>query len=333
MKNVQGLDTGFETQNLFTFTFDISARRYPPERSRQFYNSVLEKAMSTPGVRSAALASNPPLNGGLMVTVLTEGQESNPNQRGTLTRINSVSTGYFDTMRIALIDGRKLSDFDRWETARVAVVNEAMARHFWPGHNAIGKRIRFTIDNMTREVVGVVKNSVTIALGEQPQPLIFLPLDQQFSPFVSLHALTEASPSAVLPTVLALVQTLAETLSLTNPTTIQASMPGGLWAPRMGAALFGIFGLLGMLLACIGIYGVMAYTVAQRTNEIGIRMALGARPGDVSRLVVGQGMRLTLIGIGLGGGGALAVTRLRGTLLFNVPPTLPLLFLPLCLIL
>jgi len=327
MKNVQSLDPGFETQNLFTFNFDISARRYPPERSRQFYNSVLEKAMSTPGVRSAALASNPPLNGGLMITVITEGQEANPNQRGTLTLINSVSPGYFDTMRIALVEGRKLSDFDRRETARVAVVNEAMARHFWPGQNAIGKRMRFTIDNMTREVVGVVKNSVTVALGEQPQPLIFLPLDQQFSPFVSLHALTEASPSAILPTVLARVQTLDENLALTNPTTIQASMAGGLWAPRMGAALFGIFGLLGMLLASIGIYGVMAYTVAQRTNEIGIRMALGARPGDVSRLVVGQGMRLTLIGIGLGVVGALAVTRLMGTLLFNVAPNDPVTFI------
>jgi predicted permease len=262
-----------------------------------------------------------------MVTVLTEGQESNPNQRGTLTLINSVSPGYFDTMRIPLVEGRKLSDFDRRENARVAVVNEAMARHFWPGQNAIGKRMRFTIDNMPREVVGVVKNSVTVALGEQPQPLIFLPLDQQFSPFVSLHALTEASPSAILPTVLGRVQTLDENLALTNPTTIQSSMAGGLWAPRMGAALFGIFGLLGMLLASIGIYGVMAYTVAQRTNEIGIRMALGARPGDVLRLVVGQGMRLTVIGIAIGVVGALAITRLMGTLLFNVSPNDPLTFI------
>src|SRR5260370_23427717 len=111
MKNVQGLDPGFETQNLFTFNFDISSRRYPPERSRQFFNSVLEKAMSPPGVHSAALASSAPLGGGLMITVFTEGQESNPDQRGTLALMNSLSPGCFDTMRIPLIDGRKLSDF------------------------------------------------------------------------------------------------------------------------------------------------------------------------------------------------------------------------------
>src|SRR5260370_28211330 len=164
MKNVQSLDPGFETHNLFTFNFDISSRRYPPERSRQFFNSVLEKAMSTPGVRSAAVASNPPLGGGLLITVRTERREANPDQHGTLMLINSVSPGYFDTMRIPLIDGRKFSDFDRRDTARVAVVSEAMARHFWPRQNAIGKRIRFTIDNQTREVVGVVNNMVTLAL-------------------------------------------------------------------------------------------------------------------------------------------------------------------------
>ncbi len=325
MKNMQSFDPGFETHNLFTVNFDISPRRYPPQRSLQFFHSVLDQAMSMPGVRNAALASNPPMGGGMMMTVITEGQDANPD--GMLALRNAVSPGYFDTMRIPLVAGRNISDFDRRDTARVVVVNEAMARKFWPGQNAVGKRIRMAVDNQTRQVVGIVKNSVTYALTEQPSPVIYMALDQEVSPSVSLHVLTEANPSPIMPTVLERVQKLDEDLALSGPTPIQQSMAGGLWAPRMGAALFGIFGVLAMLLACIGIFGVMAYTVAQRTNEIGIRMALGARPGDVLRLVVGQGMRLTLLGIGAGVVGALAVTRLIGTLLFNVSPADPLTFI------
>lgn len=327
MRNMQSLDPGFETHNFFSFGFDISPRRFPPERSRQFFNSVLDKALSTPGVRSAGLASNPPLGGGLMVTVLTEGQDTNSDKDGMMALKDSVSPGYFDTVRIPLVKGRKFSDFDRHDAARVVVVNEAMARKFWPGQDAIGKHIRLAVDNLTREVVGVVKDSVTYTLSEQPPPVLYMPLDQQLSPYVVLHVFTEANPSAILPTVVARVQTLDENLALGKAATIQQTMASGLWAPRMGAALFGILGLLAMLLASIGIFGVMAYTVAQRTNEIGIRMALGARPRDILRLVVGQGMRLTLIGIGVGVLGALAVTRLMRTLLFNISPYDPLTFI------
>ncbi len=327
MQQVQKTDPGFESKNLFTFNFDLTSRHYPPERVRQFFRTVLDRTQETPGVKSAAVSSNPPLGGGVLLTTFAEGQEATPDNRGTLTLINSVSPTFFDTLGIPLAAGRVFSDFDRAGSARVAVVNEAMQRHFWPGESAIGKRFHFVNDNALLQVVGVVRNTAVLTIGEQPQPVIYLPLEQQFTPSVTLNVRTASAPAAILPAVLARVQSLDNNLVLANPRTIQEDLAQGLWAPRMGAALFGIFGLLGMLLASMGIYGVMAYLVAQRTNEIGIRMALGARPGDVLRLVLGHGMRLVLLGIAAGVFSALALTRLMRTLLFDVSPADPLTFI------
>src|SRR5262249_42215671 len=170
--------------------------------------------------------------------------------------------------------------------------------------------------------------SVAFQLSEKPQPIIYTPLWQQFSPSVYLHVRTFTSPETTLPAVRARVQALDGDLPLTSAFTIRQLMTWVLWTPRLGAALFGIFGLLGMLLACVGIYGVMAYMVSQRINEIGIRMALGARPGDVLRLVVGQSMRLALAGVAIGVIAALAVTRLMSNLLFDVAPPHPFTYAP-----
>jgi putative ABC transport system permease protein len=325
MQNAQRIDPGFESKNLFTLTFDLSARNYSVERAHQFYRTVLERTLSTPGVKAAALASNAPFGGGLLATTFREGQESNP-ERGLLATINSVSPEYFDTLRIPLRSGRLLSEFDGAKSAHVAVISEAMARHFWPGESALRKRFKFVTDTEYCEVVGVVRDAVVAALGEEPQPVAYLPLDQQVIAAVTLHVRTSSAPAALLPRVMASLQPLDQDLALTNAITIQDAMAQGLWAPRMGAALFGLFGLLGMTLASVGIYGVMAYLVTQRTNEIGIRMALGARPADVLGLVIGQSMRLVGAGIVLGLLGTLALTRLMSGLLFGVSPNDPVTF-------
>ncbi len=324
MQRLESVDPGFETRNLFVFNLDVSPRHYPADRAREFFRSVLDKAQTTPGVRNAALASKAPLGGGMNMTVLVEGQDNNPDRKGTLTITAGVSPGYFDAMRIPLLEGRALSDFDRAGSTPVAVVNQAMARHFWPGQSAVGKRFRFVLENAPREVVGVVADSVAFQLSEKLQPIIYTPLWQQFSPSVYLHVRTLTNPEAILPVVRARVQSLDDNLPLTGAFTIQQLMTWALWTPRLGATLFGIFGVLGMLLASIGIYGVMAYMVTQRSNEIGIRMALGARPGDVLRLVVGESMRLALAGVAIGVLAALAVTRLMSSLLFDVTPHDPL---------
>ncbi|HEY1336301.1 MAG TPA: FtsX-like permease family protein, partial [Bryobacteraceae bacterium] len=319
MDHVQKTNPGFEAHNLFAFNFDIGPQRFTPERGREFLRSMLGRAAAVPGVHTAALSLNRPLNGGLLATMLKEGDETDPN-RGLLTTLNSISPEYFDTMRIPVIEGRALTPYDRQGSARVAVITKAMAQHFWPGESAIGKRFRFAIERDYIQVVGVAANSVVNAIGEQPQPVAYVPLDQRFQSAVSMIVRTDGNPAAVMPGVLKQVQSINPDMVLNNPQTVQQAISAGLWAPRMGAALFGIFGLLAMLLASVGIYGVMAYNVAQRTNEIGIRMAMGAKPRDVLRLVVGHGMRLTAIGIAASVVCGILVTRLIVNLLFNVPP-------------
>jgi predicted permease len=326
MDQVQKINPGFETHNLFAFNFDISSQHFTADRGLQFMRSVMEKAASVPGVHSAALSTNAPLGGGLLSTLVAEGQESDPNQHGTLTMLNTVAPNYFDTMRIPMVKGRGFTEFDRMGSQKVAVISEAMARHFWPGQEAIGKRFRAVIGGDYKEVVGICANSVVGQIGEQPQPVAYYSMYQDYSPAMALNVRTDRDPAGVMPAVLRRVQQLNTNMALQNPLTVQGIMAQGLWAPRMGAALFGIFGLLGMLLASVGIYGVMAYMVTQRSNEIGLRMALGATPGSVLRLVVGQGMRLTAAGIVLGIGAGLAITRLMSSMLFNTPTYDPVTF-------
>jgi len=335
MQKAQKIDPGFESHNLLSMRFNVASRNFAPERAHQFYRSVLEKALETRGVAAAALASNGLFGAGgaLLLTTFPEGLGSKPDDRGLLVTVDSVSPDYFGTLRIPLVAGREIARFDNANSAPVAVITEAMARQFWPGENALGKRFRFVNETPYREVVGVVRNSVVGALGEQPQPVAYLPLDQQPIGRVTLVVRAASDPARVLPAVRAAVQSLDKDLALTNPTTIQEAISAGLWAPRTGAALFGLFGLLGMILASLGIYGVMAYLVAQRTNEIGIRMALGAKPGDVLGLVIGQSMRMAGAGIALGLIGALALTRLMSTLLFGVSPYDPATFGAVCLVL
>ncbi|HEY1240626.1 MAG TPA: ABC transporter permease [Bryobacteraceae bacterium] len=323
MDRVEKTDPGFEVHNLFAFNFDIGAQRFTPARGREFLRAVMDRAAHVPGVHSVALTTNRPVGGGgILGTVLKEG-ETDPNQ-ALLTLLAEVSPGYFDTMRIPIIQGRGLTPFDRETSAPVAVLSQAMAQRLWPGENAIGKRFRLRIEQGYIQVVGVCANSVIFAFGEEPQPAAYIPLDQRYQSAVSLVARTDANPKAVMPAVLKQVQSLNSDMALVNPNTIQQDIAAGLWAPRMGAALFGIFGLLALVLASVGIYGVMAYNVAQRTNEIGIRMAMGAKPADVLRLVVAHGMGLAGIGIVVGVVCGLAVTRLLENLLFNVPAYDPL---------
>src|SRR5262252_129197 len=201
-----------------------------------------------------------------------------------------------------------------------------MARYLCQAR-AIGKRFRLAIEKDYIQVAGVSANSVVAAIGEQPQPVVYFPVDQRYQSVVALVAGTTLNPQSVMPGVLKEVQSLSRDTALVNPRAIQEDIAAGLWAPRMGAALFGIFGLLALVLASVGIYGVMAYNVAQRTNEIGIRMAMGARPADVLSLVVGHGMRLAGIGIAAGAVCGVAVTRLLQNLMFSVRAYDPLTYM------
>jgi predicted permease len=321
MQNAQQVNLGFETRNLGQLSFDLNSEHMTPERGEQFLRAVLERVASVPGVASAAVTASAPLQGGFLQTVFREGDPVD-SRLGTLTLTSPITPAYFDTMRIPLVRGRVLNAFDRAATRQVAVISEAMARHVWPGQNAVGKRFHFATGAAGLiEVVGIVKDSTVFSIGEAPQPVAYLPYEQAYQPFASLLVRTSLPPGHVVPAVTAAVQSLDRDLALLNPVTMQNVIGQALWAPRIAAALFGLFGLLGMALAVIGVYGVMAYIVLQRTSEIGIRMAMGARASDVIRIVVGQSMRLAVTGIAIGLCVAFALTRLLSNLLYDVSPT------------
>jgi predicted permease len=326
MQNAQRIDPGFESKKLFVFAFDLGALHYDEGHAQQYFRAAIERGKATPGVESATIASNFPLGGGLARTVFPEGQDEGSGYRGTLTQLNDIVPNFFETLRIPFVSGREFADTDRKDTKLVAIINEAMAKQFWPDENAVGKRFHFFGENLLREVVGVVRNTVVDNIGEEPQPLAYLPLTQDFSPAVTMQVRTSGQPEAVISSVRSQVQSLDTNLALTNVNTIGELIDQGLWAPRVGATLLSVFGALALLLAVMGVYGVLSYSVSQQTREIGIRMAMGAQSGRVLQLVVGQGMRLALAGLILGLLIALATMRVLSSLLFGVSAHDPLIF-------
>ena len=333
MRQAEKVDPGFEAKNVFGVRFDLASRHYTKDRGREFMHRLEQEAQNTPGVVSAAVASAPPLFGGFLGTTFAEGQENLQKAGGVLVAYNSISQSYFDTLHISLHHGRLFDSFDRAATRPVAVVSESMARLLWPGQDAIGRRFRNTAEPGYWEVVGVVGDIASIGTGAPPMPMAYLPLDQDYQSTVALVVRTTTDVSSLMRPVISNVQRLDPNLAFVGALTMPEAISRGLWAPRAGAELFGIFGLLGLGLAALGIYGVMAYMVAQRTNEIGIRIAIGARSSDVIRLVVGQGGRLALGGILLGIAASLAVSRLVGGLLFGIGPQDPVTFLSVAAIL
>jgi predicted permease len=326
MRDAQRIDPGFESKNLFMMAFDLGALHYEEGRAQEFFRAAVERANSTPGVKSATIASNFPLGGGFARTVFPEGEDETTGYRGTLTQLDDITPGFFDALQIPLLKGRVFNDSDRKGTTPVVVINETMAKHFWPNQEAVGKRFHFFGDAVLREVVGVVGNTVINNIGEEPVPLAYLSITQDYSPAVTLQVRTTGSPEAPIGGVRAQIQSLDPNLAITNVQTISEIMDQGLWAARMGAALLTLFGGLALVLAALGVYGVLSYSVNQQTREIGIRMAMGAERSHVLRLVVGQGLRLAGVGVLVGFVVALAVMRQLSGLLFGVSAYDPVTF-------
>src|SRR6266850_37539 len=326
LRNTERIDPGFDAKNLLTVQFDVGAQGFDRVRGEEYHRRVLETVRAIPGVRSAALSANLPMGGGFGRTVYPEGQEASTGAAGQFTNANEISVGYFDTVGISLLRGRDINDMDREGAPRVVVINDAMAKQFWKGQDALGKRFKFFGDTEYRQVVGVVENTKVFTLGEDPQPQAYIPVLQLFNPAMTLNVRARTDGSTLLPGVRREVQALQPTMPLTNVQTAEDLIAQVLWAPRMGAALLGIFGLIALTLAAIGIYGVMSYSVNQRTVEFGLRMALGARPADVLGLVLRQGMLLVACGLLIGILTSLAASRLVGTLLVGMSATDPMTF-------
>ena len=334
LRNAEQIDPGFETKNMLVMNFDLGAQNYKPEQGQEFYRRLMERLRSIPQVKDASVASAAPLAGGFARTVFPEGVDASDRRNGILTAVNQVDTEYFQTTGTSLLRGRGFAETDQEGAPLVAVVNQAFADKFFPNQEPIGKRFRCWGETWILEIVGVARTAKINTLGEDPTPAFYLPMKQHYSPNATLHVRTNGDPMAAMPTVRSAVQELDRQLPLVQVQTISQLLDQALWAARFGASLLLIFGLIALTLAAIGIYGVMSYSVQQRRQEMGIRIALGAQKRDVLRLVLGQG--LWLAGGGAIAGLVLAFVLARGisALLFGVKALDPATFtsVPLLLI-
>jgi len=266
-------------------------------------------------------------------TIYVEGQTVTGSSNLPTAIPNDISPNYFQTMEIAL-RGRDFTPQEDKKESRVIIVNETFARKFFPNQDAIGRRFNFSgPENPFWEIIGVAADGKYNSLGEAPQPAFYRPLLRDYSTNVTLVARVQGDPRAVLMALRREVQTLDPSLPLYNVETLTEHMSVPLFPARMAAIVLGSFGVLALVLAAIGIYGVMSYVVAGRTREIGVRMALGAERRDVLRLIVGQGMTLALIGLGIGLVIAFAAARLLTSLLYGVSPADPATFAGIALLL
>jgi predicted permease len=317
------IDPGFETNDVAMMSFNVGPLGYEPARGEPFFTSVLERASAVPGVESATLTTNVPIwNGlGMMRTVFVEGRADDADNNGILTPVCTVEPTYFETLDIPIVEGRALSEIDRQGAPNAVVINETTANRFWPDENPIGKRFHFFgQDDIIREVVGVAKTIKYQTVGEDAQAYIYMPRLQNYQPGMSLVIRAAGPLDTVLATVRNEVQQLDRALPISNVQTMGEIMQLGLWPARMAASLLGALGFLALLLASIGIYGVMSYTVSQRNREIGIRMALGAERSEVLRLFLKQAMLLVVVGAAIGLVAAGFAGRMIGSLLYDLSP-------------
>jgi predicted permease len=318
LQHAQRTDPGFDTAHLLLLSFDTGAEGYSGESAAAFQAAVLERVGPLPGVEAAVLASTGLFAGGFSRTVFPEGVDPNDRRNGRLTPLNQVGPGYFETLGIPILRGRTLSDVDRAGAPMVAVVNETMARRLWPEQEALGKRFRCFGEDWIIEVIGVARDAKYFTIGEEAQPFFYVPMAQHPSPAVTLHVRTAADPADMMGAVRGQVQSLDARMPITNVRTVRQLFDQALWAPRMSAILLGAFGALALLLAALGVHGVVSYSVAERAQEFGIRMAMGARPVDMLRMVIRQTLLTAAVGAGAALLVAYAATRGLGNLLIGV---------------
>jgi len=328
LRNTQHAQPGFELDNALMMSFDLDLASYNAARGKVFEDQLLARVRSLPQVSAASLAESVPLGvGGSKSGLFVEGEPA-PEQldEDSLLSHNTVATDYFRAMGIPFVRGRDFNDRDTASSPGVIIVNETLARRLAPDGNALGKRLRMDSQGDYLEVVGVVRDAKYDQLAERPVFFGYRPLSQRYRGAMTLHVRTTSDPLAAVNQVRAEVRALDANLPLTNVVTMQEHMRLLLAPARLLALLSSALGVLALLLAAIGLYGVMAYVVGSRTREIGIRMALGAQTSGVRRLVIGQGLKLALIGIALGLLAAFGLTRVLQSVLYGVSANDPLTF-------
>jgi predicted permease len=321
-------DLGFRTSNLLMLSADLRSQGYDKAGGERFCRQLLDRVRTLAGVRRAALAKDIPFGqSNDFLELFLEGTVS-AKQEAIGVFYNVVGTDYFATMGIPLQQGRDFTEQDNESAPKVAIVSRALARRLWPRQEALGKRVRVGKGGPWIQVVGLAGDTKYLLLSDESRPFLYLPLAQNYRGGITLHVHTAGDPAAFTQALREQVRALDSDLPVYGVKTMAVHLDGAVAFSlvRLAATLTGLFALLGLVLASGGVYGVVSYAAAQRTHEIGLRMALGAQGSDVLKLVVGQGMLPALIGIGVGLAGALALTRALSSLLLGVAPGDPFTF-------
>ena len=331
LQSAQRIDAGFETERQLLLTFDLGLQGYDRERGRAFQQQLEQRVAGLPGVQLVTFAGVTPLGLGSDqdTGIVIDGYTPPSGLQDVVINYNVVGANYFQTMGIPLVQGRDFGTQDHEKAPPVAIVNETAARRFWPNQPAVGKRLRYGSSGPEVEVIAIARDSKYITLGEKPTPYLYAPMSQNYLSSATLQARASGDASQLSQLVGAVqreVQALDKDLPVFGVKTMSQHLQGALMAPRLAAALLGVFGAAAMLLAAVGIYGVVSYAVAGRTREFGLRMALGARPRNVVWLVLRKGMAPVWIGMLIGLGASLAATRLLESYLYGVSASDPMTF-------
>lgn len=313
LRSAQGMNLGFNPDGVLNVRMDPHWAGYSQQRAEDFYRELHRRVAALPGVRSVAEAFSAPLGYyGLGSKVFVTGQRIDPTQQLPVVGNNYVGGAYFETMQIPIVAGRAFTELDDESSQRVAIVNETMARRYWPNRSAVGQEFRFGNETSPAvSVVGVARNSKYVSITEAELPHFYVPLRQNYISLRVLQTRTDIPPEKLIAAVEREIQTLDPEIAYTDLQTMRQSLSGlgGFLMFRLGAQQAGAMGILGLLLAVVGIYGVVSYRATLRTREIGIRMALGAQPLDVLSMILKQGTILVVCGIAVGLAGAFALTR------------------------
>jgi putative ABC transport system permease protein len=335
---LQKIDTGFNTENVLTMVVRLPDGKYKEDAQFvAFFRQAMERIRALPGVRAVGMVNYLPLYGGpgSQTGFTIEGRPEPPPGEEPATHVRVTDSGYFSAMGIPLLRGRNFTDLETSEARRVIMISESMAEQHFPGEDPLGKRISvemFEKPVMT-EIIGIVGDVRYDSLTDRAEPTVYFPHPELTYAFMTLVIRTDGDPAAMAPTVQRELRAIDPDQPVSDVRTMNQVMADTTGRARFNTLLLALFAGLATLLAAVGIFGVMNYSVALRTHEIGIRMALGAQPGGILMLILKQGLLLTLIGIGIGLIGALALTRVMSSLLFGVEATDPATFIAIVLLL
>src|SRR5262245_9390594 len=299
---------------------------YDRHRGAQFYRDVRDRVSAIPGVTSVSWAANQPLWASTYRRVFTDDAETRDESSAPLLIVHTIDLSYFTTTGIGMVRGRDFSAIDAEGAAPVAIVNESMAGRYWPGRDPVGRHLKLGADGVSREIVGVVKTVKYQALGEAPQPCVYVPLRQNYSQAMVLYVRGGGDSARFLPTVEREVRAFDRGVPVENVATVNQVIDQSLWMVKLGAGLLGVFGLLALVLSSVGLYGTIVYIVQQRRREMALRMALGADPARVRWLVLRYGMTLVVVGVAVGLGASWLAGRAISSLLYGLSATDPIAF-------